>query len=179
MKGTGSSSFVVPDLFVPEHRTLSFGHALAGGHAPERPDEPSYRAPLSSYLAVPLVGPVLGMARAALEHILAALSKGKPLSLSSYDHAADSPSVQLAIADATSLIDTATLHALRAADDMDDAARAGMALDVQARARIRMDTAVAMSRAREAVELFLNVGGASSFAEVNPIQRIWRNLGLI
>jgi 3-hydroxy-9,10-secoandrosta-1,3,5(10)-triene-9,17-dione monooxygenase len=73
---------VVPDLFVAEHRTLSFGHALAGGHAPERPDEPSYRAPLSSDSAVPLVGPVLGMARAALEHILAALSKRKPLSLS-------------------------------------------------------------------------------------------------
>jgi 3-hydroxy-9,10-secoandrosta-1,3,5(10)-triene-9,17-dione monooxygenase len=65
---------------------------------------------------------------------------------------------------------------MRAADDMDDAARASMALDVQARARIRMDTAVAMSRTREAVELLLNVGGASSFAEVNPIQRIWRDL---
>jgi 3-hydroxy-9,10-secoandrosta-1,3,5(10)-triene-9,17-dione monooxygenase len=177
MKGTGSDSFVVADLFVPEHRTLSMGRALAGGHAPERPDEPGYRAPLSSFLAVPLTGPVLGMARAALEHTLATLAKGKPLSLSTYDHAADSPSVQLAMADAASLIDTATLHALRAADDMDGAARAGTALDVQARARIRMDTAVAMSRAREAVELLLTVGGASSFAEVNPIQRIWRDLG--
>jgi alkylation response protein AidB-like acyl-CoA dehydrogenase len=80
------------------------------------------------------------------------------------------------MADAVSLIDTATLHALRAADDLDGAVAAGHTLELAARARILMDTAVAARRTREAVDLLLNIGGASSFAESNPIQRIWRDL---
>jgi alkylation response protein AidB-like acyl-CoA dehydrogenase len=44
------------------------------------------------------------------------------------------------------------------------------------RARARMDSAHAAQRCREAVETLLNVGGTGSFAQVNPLQRIWRDL---
>jgi len=176
MKGTGSDSYAAAGVLVPHHRTLSMAELFAGGHASSRPEEPRYTAALSGYLALPLLGPILGLAQAALELTHERLSKGKPLSVSLYPSAAAAPSVQLAMADAASLVDTATLHALRGADDLDAAVAEARALDLVARARILMDTAVAARRAREAVDLLLTVGGASSFAEANPLQRIWRDL---
>jgi alkylation response protein AidB-like acyl-CoA dehydrogenase len=83
----------------------------------------------------------------------------------------------LSVADAASLIDTARLHAYRAADDLDCAAEDGRVLTVTDRARVRMDTAVAATRAREAVDVLLSVAGASSFALASPLQKIWRDLG--
>ena len=47
--------------------------------------------------------------------------------------------MQLAAGHAASLADTATLHAYRAATDLDDAARGGWYPDYDARARMRMD----------------------------------------
>ncbi|MGW3107148.1 hypothetical protein [Streptomyces sp. NPDC001100] len=69
------------------------------------------------------------------------------------------------------------MHALRAADDLDRAAAEARQLTVAERARIRMDTAVAATLSREAVDRPVSVSGASTFALANPLQRIWRDLG--
>ena len=64
-------------------------------------------------------------------------------------------------------IDTAFLHALRAADDLDRAAEAaGRHLDLTARARVRMDTALAAKYCREAVELLVAAHGTSSLGRL-------------
>ncbi|MGW4913480.1 acyl-CoA dehydrogenase family protein [Streptomyces sp. NPDC004270] len=99
------------------------------------------------------------------------------MALTVYERLADSPSVQLAVADAASLVDTARLHAYRAADDLDRGAAEARQLTVEERARVRMDTAVAAIRSREAVDRLVSVSGASTFALANPLQRIWRDLG--
>ncbi|WNI14932.1 hypothetical protein [Actinacidiphila sp. ITFR-21] len=39
-----------------------------------------------------------------------------------------------------------------------------------------MDTAVAATRSREAVDRLVSVNGAGAFARANPLQRIWRDL---
>jgi alkylation response protein AidB-like acyl-CoA dehydrogenase len=176
MQATGSDSFTVDGLLVPDYRTISMPKALAGNYAATRPDEPVYRTALSSWLCLSLVAPVIGMARGALEHTLGLLAKGKPVGLSSYTNALDSPSIQLTMADASSLIDTAMLHAGRAADDLESAVAMGIHPDLATRARVRMDVGVAMRSCREAVDLLLNVGSASSFALSNPMQRIWRDV---
>jgi hypothetical protein len=75
------------------------------------------------------------------------------------------------------LIDTARLHAMRAEDDLDAAAADGRLLTVAERARVRMDTAVAAMRTREAVDMLLSVAGASAFALSSALQKIWRDLG--
>lgn len=45
--------------------------------------------------------------------------------------------------------------------------------------RVRSDIATAATRCRQAVGLLLNVAGAGSFAQANPLQRIWRDLEII
>ncbi|GDY51865.1 hypothetical protein SVIO_024880 [Streptomyces violaceusniger] len=92
-----------------------------------------------------------------------------------YDNQAAAPTTQLAVAQAASLIDSAQLHAYRAAAEIDEAAAQGTYLDYDARARMRMDTGVAAVNARAAIRILVSVHGAGSFAEANPLQRIWRD----
>lgn len=176
MAGTGSNTLVADQLTVPPHRVLNMGAVLAGEYATSHEGEQGLAVAVASMLALTVVGPMLGMARAALDLTLNTAGR-KPMSLTVYGRLADSPSVQLAVADAASLIDTAHLHAYRAADDLDRAADEGRQLTVAERTRVRMDTAVAATRAREAVDRLVSVNGAGAFALANPLQRIWRNLG--
>jgi 3-hydroxy-9,10-secoandrosta-1,3,5(10)-triene-9,17-dione monooxygenase len=161
MEGTGSDSVVVRDVFVPEYRTVA-ARRLRGSR--------------QRWLRVSLAGPITGMAQGALEHVLETLAGGKPITGSTYTDAVRSPSVQLGIAEAASLIDTARLHAYRAAADIEAASIEGRRLDDAARARIRMDNGVVTQRCREAMERLLDIGGASGFRRSNPLQRFWRDL---
>ncbi|WP_433275046.1 acyl-CoA dehydrogenase family protein [Pseudonocardia xinjiangensis] len=174
MEGTGSDSVVVRDAFVPEYRTLA-GWRLGGSEQRWQEGERVYNASVSSWLGVSLAGPIIGMAQGALDHVLGTLA-GKPITGSTYTDAVRSPSVQLGVADAASLIDTARLHAYRAAADIEAASIEGRRLDVAARARIRMDNGVVMQRCREAMERILDISGTAGFRRSNPLQRFWRDL---
>jgi alkylation response protein AidB-like acyl-CoA dehydrogenase len=84
--------------------------------------------------------------------------------------------MQLELAQAATLVETAVLVVRRWCDDIADTTRAGDDLPFVKRAQMRMDLGYAMRCCREAVALLLNVQGASAFAEANPIQRIWRDI---
>jgi alkylation response protein AidB-like acyl-CoA dehydrogenase len=172
MRGTGSNTLIVQDVFVPAHRytPLAFGADQPDNH----PDEALYRSSLVPSLALILAGPQLGLARAALDHTLATIGK-RGISYTFYDQAVRAPATQLQVAEAAELIDTAALHIFRSATHIDQAADQGRALDVTERLRVRMDTGYAITRCRQAIDLLLDVNGASSFAEANPLQRIWRD----
>ena len=176
MRGTGSNTVVVNEVFVPEHRILSLPRALAGDYAAEHPDEPQYAISASSLVAVAQAAPALGLATAALEHTMDVLGAGRAVGTSIYQNAIQSPSVQFNVADAARLIDTARMHANRAVGDMEQGVRERHPLDLATRARIRMDVGTVMRSAQEAVGLLLDAGGSGGFDLSNPVQRIWRDL---
>jgi alkylation response protein AidB-like acyl-CoA dehydrogenase len=80
------------------------------------------------------------------------------------------------VAEASMKIDTALLHAARAADDLDRAAADGRVMDLTARARVRIDTALVAKYCREAVEVLVAAHGTSSLADSNRMQRLWRDV---
>jgi alkylation response protein AidB-like acyl-CoA dehydrogenase len=172
MRGTGSNTLVADEVFVPGHRIRRFAAVLAG---PEPPVEPLYRVPLGS-MPLMFLGPMLGSAQAALDLVMETVAAGKPMAMSNHRRLADSPSVQAALADATNLIDSATLHVHRSADLLDATAAAGTLPDGTSRARVRMDAGHASTCLRAAMELLLTVGGAGSMATGSPVQRHWRDL---
>ncbi len=179
MAATASNTFVAHDVFVPEYRTLSLPAMYTGVTRNEHPAETLYRSTTHSALTIAIAGPMIGLTRAAFEHVVETVRHGKPIAYSWYARSVDAPSHQLALADAAALVDTAVLHARRSAGAIDAAARAGVQLDGLVRARVRSDLATVAVRCREAVGLLLDVGGASSFASSNPLQRIWRDLEVI
>jgi len=176
MRGTGSNTIVADEVFVPEHRILSVTKAIHGHLPAQHGDDTLYRSAFMPVLALVLAGPLLGLARGALEVVEASLAKGKPISQTFYDNAALAPSIQLQFAEAAQLIDTAELHMQRAASDIDRWATSGQYMPVLNRARVRMDASYIARRSREAVDVLLNIHGGSSFTEFNSLQRIWRDL---
>jgi 3-hydroxy-9,10-secoandrosta-1,3,5(10)-triene-9,17-dione monooxygenase len=175
MRGTGSNTIVADDILVPDHRILPMPRAIEGEYPTEFKDEVLYRSAFIPVLALILVGPLLGLARAALQYVVEKAPR-RAITYTSYERQTDSVAFQMAIAEAAAKVDTAHLHAYRAAADIDDAARAGTYPDLPARARVRMDAGWAARQAREAVDLLISAHGASAFAEASPLQRIWRDL---
>ncbi|MEU9602069.1 acyl-CoA dehydrogenase family protein [Streptomyces sp. NPDC048109] len=174
MKGTASNCLIAEDVFVPEHRVLSVPAAIEGRYPTEHTDEVLSRSAFVPILALVLTGPQLGLGRAALEYVTEKTSR-KPISYTFYETQAESVAVQLQIAEAALRIDTATLHAQRAAAEIDQAAQNGVYLDFAQRARVRADTGWAIQNVLEAINTLVSVHGAGSFADVNPLQRIWRD----
>jgi 3-hydroxy-9,10-secoandrosta-1,3,5(10)-triene-9,17-dione monooxygenase len=175
LQGTASNTLVAEDVFVPDHRILSVGKALGGEYATEHTDEALYHSAFVPVLALILVGPQIGMARAALDVVSESLAKRKPISYTFYEDSAAAPTTQLNVAEAAELIDTAHLHAMRAAADIDGWASSLEYMDRLTRTRVRMDTGYIARRCREAIDLLVSTGGASSFGQQNPLQRIWRD----
>jgi 3-hydroxy-9,10-secoandrosta-1,3,5(10)-triene-9,17-dione monooxygenase len=171
MRGTASNTLVADEVFVPTHRYVSVGPAIVGANLP---DEALYRSAFVPVAALVLAGPQLGMAQAALDLVVEKAPK-RSISYTFYDTQVGAPTVQLAVAKAASLIDSAHLHAYRAAAEIDELAARGEYPDYDLRARMRMDTGVAVTYAREAIRTLVSAHGASSFAESSPLQRIWRD----
>ncbi|GGF29131.1 acyl-CoA dehydrogenase family protein [Subtercola lobariae] len=176
MRGSGSNTLVADDVFVPAHRILSVSRGINGDYPTEHTEEALYRSAMVPVLALVLAGPLVGAAQAALDLVLGSLAKGKGISYTFYERASDSGSTQINIAEAAILVDSAYLHLYRAADAIDAAAAEGVYPSRLERARSRMDTGYIARLTRQAVDLLLSVQGAGSFAEVSPLQRIWRDL---
>jgi alkylation response protein AidB-like acyl-CoA dehydrogenase len=175
MRATGSNTIVVENIFVPNHRLLSLPASLGGVYGTEHKDEVLYRSAIVPVLAIILVGPMLGMATRALELVVEQAGK-KGIAYTGYQPQSSSVTFQYQLAEAASKIDTAYLHAFRAADVIDADARAGQWPDRISRARARQDTGWVARHCKEAVDILMTIGGASSFADGNPLQKIWRDL---
>lgn len=175
MKSSGSNCLVAEDVFVPTHRLMSVSAAIDGNYPSEHlHEEPLYRTAFVSLLALSLIGPQLGLGRAALDLVREKASL-KPVTHTFFERQSDSTGFQLMLAKAALMIDTAGMHAERAARNLEEAASAGRSPDYLTRARVRADTGYAAENITGAIDILLSAHGAGSFADVNPLQRIWRD----
>jgi 3-hydroxy-9,10-secoandrosta-1,3,5(10)-triene-9,17-dione monooxygenase len=174
MKGTGSNMLVVDNVYVPAHRYVSIKKLLAGETDNPFREETLYRTPFMPAAEIVLVGPQLGLATAALDLVISKAPK-RGITYTSYGSQVEAPTFQLAVAEAASMIDSAHLHAYRACADIDESAQIDTFPDYVTRARIRMDMGRAIVLARGAIRQLLSAHGSAGFAEVNPLQRIWRD----
>jgi 3-hydroxy-9,10-secoandrosta-1,3,5(10)-triene-9,17-dione monooxygenase len=175
MKGTGSNTIVATDVFVPEHRFLPYPQAFAGTYRTEFTDEVVYRVAFVPVTVLILAGSQLGVARAALDHVVSKAGV-RGITHTTFATQKASAGFQMQIAEAAMKIDTATLHATRAAEDLDRTAQEGRLMDLTGRARVRMDTALVAKYCREAVEVLVAAHGTSSLADSNRMQRLWRDV---
>ena len=175
MKGTGSNTIVAKDVFVPEHRFLPYPGAFQGAYRTEHKDEALYRAAFVPFTILILIGSQLGVARAALDHVIANAS-ARGVTHTHFGKQTESTGFQIQVAEAAMKIESAYLHAFRAADDLDRDARSGQHPDLTARAKTRADTALVAKYCREAVDLLVSAHGTSSLADSNRLQRLWRDI---
>jgi alkylation response protein AidB-like acyl-CoA dehydrogenase len=178
MKGTGSATIVANEVFVPHHRVLSFPPLLAGERPAQRHNgEFTDYLSMMPILSVNLVAPPLGMAQAVLE-LVAEGTHRRGVTYTIYGRQSDSAVVHHQIGEAALKLDSAWLHTLRAADEIDAGGRAGRHLDYLTRARIRGDAGYAARLVREVIDQLISIGSSGAFAEANPLQRLWRDANL-
>ncbi len=174
MKGTGSNTIVAEDIFIPEHRLYSVPRAIQNEYATPFKDELAYRQSFIPVLTLVLGGPQLGLGQAALDFVLSKAAK-RGITYTQYGRQVESTAFQLEVARAATLLDTARLHLRRGAEDVERAAEAEEAMDYVMRARVRADTGYAVKRVLQSIDTLVSAHGASSFADISPLQRIWRD----
>lgn len=174
MQGTGSNTILAEDVFVPYHRVLSISEALKGKYPTEHKDEAIYRSAFLPLLALTLVGPLLGLGRAACDLVIEKAPR-RAVTYTKFERQSDSAAFQIALSEASMRVDSAYLHAFRAADDIDSYAAEGANMEYLTRARVRADAGYVSTMIVSAIQILLDAHGASSFAQASPMQRIWRD----
>lgn len=164
LTGSGSCSITATDQAVPSHRFLSMA-ALLAGTTPGIDLHEGWNqrwAPMP-VLALALTGPALGIARQALDDF-----PGQMRSKTSvYEH----PLTHMQVGHAAMLLREAELLLYGCADELDSAARDGSRLELETRARMRLDCATGVHRCLESVEILFHASGASGVRLSSPLTR--------
>jgi len=173
MRGTSSDTLVADDVFVPDRRTAPVID-LFNGLRPFPSDEPMYRAPFAPLAVLPLVAPVLGLGRAALDLVVEKAPK-KSMHHTFFARQTDSVGVQIQVAQAALKLKTARLLTYAVADEIDAATAGTEMMGYSRRAEVRAELSYAAQEVLDAITILINVHGAGSFAEASRMQQIWRD----
>jgi alkylation response protein AidB-like acyl-CoA dehydrogenase len=158
LRGTGSHTLVARDVLVPEARIR-----------PARPPGPA----LHVFYGTTVLAPLVGAARGALDVTDAMFASDRKPSMTAYARMGESPAARQWLAEATLLVDRAERTLLAIADAAD-----GGDVSPADHARLHLDMVDAARDCRAAVELMLDLHGASGFASANPLQRYWRDIAV-
>jgi len=176
MRGTGSCTVQVEDLFVPAYRTQSMATALPGHEFPgvKANPNPMYRVPTPALGAHALAACIVGAAQGALGTMVDWVKARS----TNYAGARmrDFQTVQLRIGSAGARIDTARLVLRNDCLTADAAVKAGNPIEVETKLRYKRNAAAAVRLAVEAVDLLFEMGGAMGIYNDSPLQRIYRDV---
>lgn len=176
MQGTGSTSVAVHQKFVPDRRITSMSQSTHGHFlATNLQDEILYRYAFVPFLAIVLVYPILGAARAMLEMLLERLPN-RGIQYTWYTKQAEAAITHFQVAEAASKIDAAQLLLERASDDIHSWAERGEFMEYMNRAPVRQDSAYAARLLFEAAEIIIEASGGSFASANKPLNHFWRDM---
>jgi len=176
MAATGSKDVAVSELFVPERRALALARCRGGLDHPGAAlnSGPLFRIPIVAASSHPLAPAGVGAAEGAYELFLASMAKRT----GTYTGArvADFQAVQIKLAHARCLIDSARQLLRSSAIAFQTAAERNEVLDLETKLRFRAQSAFAVNQAREAVETLWSCYGAQGLYTRDPLQRHLRDV---
>ena len=168
LRGTGSNDFAMHDVFVPD------GRSVQPFAARPQVDATIARFPNFTLLAAGVAATLLGMARRAIDELVA-LAQGKVPMFSSKT-LAQSPHAQVDLARAEAMLGAARAFLLDELAQAWELALAGDRVPEASRARIRLAATHAARASADAVDLAYDAGGGSSVFTANALQRCFRDV---
>lgn len=170
MRGTGSNTIVVDDVFVPTAHVLRISD-LREASGPGRALSPGgvYRLPFVSYAPLAFATPMLGAGRGAYDDFV---KWAKNKQVPGGGRLADSPTLQTTLGRISGDIEAAELLLRWVADTADDRDATSM----EHRRACMRNASRAADLIVEAIDGIVKLGNTFSFAESNPIQRAWRDI---
>jgi 3-hydroxy-9,10-secoandrosta-1,3,5(10)-triene-9,17-dione monooxygenase len=173
MKSSGSVMQIATDVFVPEHRVFPLTAAVEGGYLGNNPEQ-TYSTVFVPSLFMKLIGPHLGMGRAALDFAIAK-AESKAIAYTGYEKQADAVSFQLAIAEASVQLAAAELIAQQVADQIYEGAGRGYYAPYGERIEMRAKAGWVVDTITKMIDRLLTAHGSAGFAESSLLQRMWRD----
>jgi 3-hydroxy-9,10-secoandrosta-1,3,5(10)-triene-9,17-dione monooxygenase len=173
MKSTGSVTQVAEGVFVPSHRVFPLTAAVEGDYLGGN-DELTYQTIFVPSLFMKLIGPHLGLGRAALDAVIAK-ADGKAIAYTGYAVQSESAVFQSAIAKASVQLAAAELVAREIAEriyrgaEQEEYAPYAERIEMRAKAGWVVETITTM------INDLMTAHGSAGFAESSVLQRIWRD----
>ncbi|HUC72538.1 MAG TPA: acyl-CoA dehydrogenase family protein [Stellaceae bacterium] len=169
LRGTGSDTYTVTDLFVPEDHSVERS-------AEARPRETGllYAFSSSNVYSAGFAGVALGIARGVLDAFID-LARDK-IPRGARHALRDNNLIQAQVAQSEARIGAARALLLRSLNEIwDDAGRVGR-LTIDHNATIRLSSTWAIHQARDAVDTLYHAAGATAIFEENPFERRFRDI---
>lgn len=175
LRGTGSNTVVVEDVFVPRHRFLSF-KAMSTLTAPglERNTAPVYKMPWGTIHPTTISAPIVGMAYGAYDAHVEHQGKRVRAAFAG-EKAKEDPFAKVRVAEASSDIDAAWRQLSGNVADEYAHLLAGEDVPFELRLRARRDQVRATGRAITSIDKLFESSGATALANGTPLQRFWRD----
>jgi 3-hydroxy-9,10-secoandrosta-1,3,5(10)-triene-9,17-dione monooxygenase len=175
MVGTGSKDIEAKEVFVPARRALALARCRGGSEHPGASLNQGslYKVPIVAAAGHPLSATALGAAEGAYQHV--AQSFAKRVGTYTGAKVADFQAVQVKLARARCLVDSARYLMRESAVQFQTFADEGKVPDLESKLRFRAQNAFAVAQSREAVETLWSFYGANAIYTRDPLQRFLRD----
>jgi indole-3-acetate monooxygenase len=169
LRGTGSDTYTLTDVFVPDAYTLR-----RDIDAERRIDDPFFRFTTTNAYACGFAGVSMGIARSMLDALKDLAQTKKP------SHTArtlrDSPVMHHLIAENEAKLRSARAFVLETIRDSWDCIQRTGAMSTENRVLMRLATTTAIQRAKEVAEFAYHEAGATAIFSSNPFERKMRDI---
>jgi 3-hydroxy-9,10-secoandrosta-1,3,5(10)-triene-9,17-dione monooxygenase len=174
LRGSGSNTAVVEDVFVPAHRTCSFA-GIREGRTPGGEVNPGwiYHVPIVAAGVQALLSPAIGVARGAYDDFLA-WNRGRVAKYTMAQVAEQAP-FQIRIAEAEANLQVAEMLVRNCLKVV----RETHPISFEQRIHNLRDFTFAVRTVVKAMNSLIQVGGASAMFDDNSLQRAWRDVQTI
>jgi alkylation response protein AidB-like acyl-CoA dehydrogenase len=170
LRGTGSDTFTVTDLFVPRERAVS-----RDDPSERRYPGPLYCFPSGSLYASGFAGVAMGLARSSLDAFIELARDKEPRS--SRRLVRDSGLVQAQVAQAEAQLGAARVFLVDALTRIwSHVSRAGRDLDLDQRVQIRLASTYGIHQARQVVDTVHHAAGSSAVFTSSAFERRFRDV---
>ena len=170
LRGTGSFSFQVDDLFVPSGRTYDLAD-------PRREDGPLYVIPRTLLFASGDATVALSIARSSLLTAIGVSQTKNPLRTSNLLQ--DQSTAQRLIGEGEAILRSADAFLDQSVSSIWKSACENQAVSTEERIQLRLAATFAIRKAAEVVDITYNLCGSSAIFASNPIQRQFQDVRVI
>jgi 3-hydroxy-9,10-secoandrosta-1,3,5(10)-triene-9,17-dione monooxygenase len=175
LRGSGSKDVAASGVFVPAHRRMALGDAMAATTVGrELYDSPFFRVPMTAVFGVGVIGSILGMALGAID-VFTEATTAKVGGLSGV-RVGVRPEVHHRLGETATEVDAAIAVTRRAFADIRLAGETEREITLADRLRWRRDIAWAAKVASEGVTRLFQVGGAHSLWMEDPLHQFYRDI---
>lgn len=172
LKGSGSNSVRLENVFVPEHR-VSLDRLATKGHymIEELQNVPLYQTPFVPSLTLSIVAPALGITKGAMDLHMERVKKAG-IGNTFYTKMNEAPVTHLQVGETQLKIDLAELLLHRAVDILDDYSSNGQKLTVEENIKIKADFGYVNQLCKEAIDI-MTAGAGSVFSYNNNLFQLF------